>query len=260
MRLAEFSANQMFGKECPTLRLVRYRRCAPCPDRCRSRFPPPSPLRRLRPGAEARHARYKQPPSAWVVVASFLRVSARRRCRCPSLRSKGPYNGKKRRLRCSAFGRSLPREKGGGGFTVSVYTSRATLSCDKPPLFRLRQVPHAAREKALRSAELGLPTASSPERQPTAKAKEKAPHCEVKCNSSVSQADDQISTDSRRVGMAGGKMAGKDNLPKPPQLAHAFAYRLLTLYHSLPRLSIASREKFRAPSAAYFSVSLPCTL
>lgn len=51
-------------------------------------------------------------------------------------------------------------------------------------------------------------------------------------------------------------MAGKENLPKPPQLAHAFAYALLTLYHSLPRLSIASREKFRAPSAAYFSVSL----
>lgn len=33
-------------------------------------------------------------PPALVVVASFLRVSARRRCRCPSLRSKGLYNGK----------------------------------------------------------------------------------------------------------------------------------------------------------------------
>ena len=52
-------------------------------------------------------------------------------------------------------------------------------------------------------------------------------------------------------------MAGKENLPKPPQLAHAFAYSLLTLYHHSQRLSIVSREKYSSPFLRLSSCALP---
>lgn len=52
-------------------------------------------------------------------------------------------------------------------------------------------------------------------------------------------------------------MAGKENLPKPPQLAHAFAYVLLTLYHSTIALSIVSREKYSRPFLRLFPCALP---
>ena len=137
---------------------------------------------RLRPGAEARHARNKQPPVRLLGCVS-LPSSAVLLAALP-FAFRCALKGNKRQKKAAALlgSRSVAAESSLKRKAAAVSPSAFRFTrhlASSSALAPLRQVPHAAFPGTLRSAELGLPTASSPERQSATKA-EKKKHLTVK--------------------------------------------------------------------------------
>lgn len=130
-----------FESECPTPRLVRYRRCAPCTDRFRSRFPPRRRLRASPP------RRVMLPPRRFFCPLPRFSGSPlpflpplRSRCAVPREIAPTAQNAPPRRfggrsVALATFSKdslenpffcSLVEKVGGGGFTAFGFALRAT--------------------------------------------------------------------------------------------------------------------------------------